>query len=85
MKGKILVVDDSADYRQVLKGHLEDQFDIPEADSGAALQKSLNGEQPDVVLLDVQLPDANGLTDLLPADEKTLGGHRGHYPHRQAD
>jgi DNA-binding NtrC family response regulator len=70
MKGKILVVDDSADYRQVLKGHLEDQFDISEADSGAALQKSLNGEQPDVVLLDVQLPDANGLTDLLPAVKK---------------
>ncbi|HVV02261.1 MAG TPA: sigma-54 dependent transcriptional regulator [Verrucomicrobiae bacterium] len=70
MKGKILIVDDNADYRQVLKLHLEDTFQVSEADSGASLQKALNGDQPDVVLLDVQLPDANGLTDLLPALKK---------------
>jgi DNA-binding NtrC family response regulator len=70
MKGKILIVDDNADYRQVLKMHLEDDFQVSEADSSASLQKAFNQDQPDVVLLDVQLPDANGLTDLLPVLKK---------------
>jgi DNA-binding NtrC family response regulator len=70
MKGKILIVDDHADYRQVLKMHLEDSFEVAEADSGASMQKAFAQDQPDVVLLDVQLPDANGLSDLLPMLKK---------------
>ncbi len=69
MKGKILIVDDQADYRDLLKLHLEDQFQVVEADSGEALQRTFAQEQPDVVLLDVRLPDANGL-ELLPMIKK---------------
>jgi DNA-binding NtrC family response regulator len=52
--------------RDLLKTILESDYHVAEADSGAALHKALDREQPDVVLLDMRLPDANGL-GLLPA------------------
>ena len=69
MKGKILIVDDMADLRVLLKAVLEDDYTVAEADSGAALQQCFAQEAPDVVLLDLKLPDANGL-DLLPLIKK---------------
>jgi DNA-binding NtrC family response regulator len=70
MKGKILIVDDEMDLRLLLKSVLEGDYAITEADSGAALKKQLAGEAPDVVLLDLNLPDDNGL-DLLPLIKKS--------------
>jgi len=70
MKGKILIIEDEAGYRELLRLHLQDDYQVVEADSAAALQKTLSQEQPDVVLLDVKLPDANGLVDLLPIIKK---------------
>ena len=52
--------------RDLLKTLLERDYHVSEADSGAALHKALEQDQPDVVLLDMKLPDASGLT-LLPA------------------
>jgi DNA-binding NtrC family response regulator len=69
MKGKILIVDDLADFREMLRLRLEGEHVVAQADSGAALQRAFASEQPDVVLLDVKLPDANGL-ELLPAVKK---------------
>jgi len=69
MKGKVLVVDDQADIRGLLTMVLEKDYAVTEADSGAALQKAFAQDQPDVVLLDVKLPDADGL-DLLPQVKK---------------
>jgi DNA-binding NtrC family response regulator len=69
MKGRILIVDDDAGYRRVLTGFLEDNYDVTEAPSGEALKKALLEAQPDVVLLDVDLKDANGL-ELLPSIKK---------------
>ena len=66
LRGKVLIVDDEAGMRELLKAILEDRYQVTEADSGAALQKALEDEQPDVVLLDMKLPDANGLA-MLPA------------------
>src|SRR5260221_13715898 len=70
MKGKILIVDDQADYRGLLRLHLEDDYQVSEAESRAALQKAFSQDPADVVLLDVKLPDANGLIDLLPLIKK---------------
>jgi two-component system response regulator AtoC len=65
-KGRILIVDDEEGMRELLKAILEADYLIAEADSGAALYLALEKEAPDVVLLDLNLPDANGLR-LLPA------------------
>ena len=70
MKGKILIVDDEVDLRNLLKSILESDYTIAEAESGAALKKLLPGEAPEIVLLDLNLPDANGL-DLLPLLKKS--------------
>ena len=65
MKGKILIVDDEESIRALLRDVLSGEYEVTEADSGAALQKSFTQDEPDVVLLDVNLGDANGL-ELLP-------------------
>jgi DNA-binding NtrC family response regulator len=69
MKAKILIVDDEKDLRDLLAVVLEEDYDISQADSGAALLKKFSQDAPDVVLLDVILPDAHGL-DLLPQIKK---------------
>jgi DNA-binding NtrC family response regulator len=69
MKGNILVVDDAADIRELLATVLRTKYQVTEADSGAALRKTFSDPQPDVVLLDIKLPDADGL-DLLPQIKK---------------
>ena len=53
MKGKILIVDDEADLRELLKSVLETDYLVSEAESGAALKKLFAGEAPDVMLLDI--------------------------------
>ena len=69
MNAKVLIVDDEKDLRELLAAVLGEYYDIAQADSGAALLKCLSQEAPDVVLLDVVLPDAHGL-DLLPQIKK---------------
>ncbi|HEY5043920.1 MAG TPA: sigma-54 dependent transcriptional regulator, partial [Verrucomicrobiae bacterium] len=69
MKGKILIVDDEAELRMLLKSILEPDFTVTEAESAAALQKLFPQDAPDVVLLDLKLPDGSGL-DLLPQIKK---------------
>jgi DNA-binding NtrC family response regulator len=70
MKGKILIVDDEADLRLLLKSVVEEDFNVVEAESGAALTKLLAGDPVDVVLLDLNLKDSHGL-DLLPDIKKS--------------
>jgi DNA-binding NtrC family response regulator len=69
MKGKILIVDDQAELRGLLKEALGEDHLVTEADSKAALEKAFTQEQPDVMLLDVRLPDGDGL-ELLPVIKK---------------
>ena len=69
MKGKIMVVDDAADIRDLLGAILRDTYDVTDAKSGADLKQAFSLQQPDVVLLDIKLPDADGL-DLLPQIKK---------------
>jgi DNA-binding NtrC family response regulator len=65
-KRRVLIVDDEEGMRDLLRAILESDYHVTEADSGAALHKALDYAQPDVVLLDMKLPDASGL-GLLPA------------------
>ena len=66
MKSKLLTVDDAPEIREIVSEILEIQgFEVTEAGSAAELKTRLEGEQQDVVLLDLKLPDGDGL-DLLP-------------------
>jgi len=69
MKGKVLVVDDEQPIRELLSVVLQRDYQVVEAESGAALQRAFSDTQPDVVVLDVRLQDANGL-ELLPLIKK---------------
>src|ERR1051325_4319856 len=69
MKGKIMVVDDAPDIRDLLTTVLSGAYEVEEAKSGAELKQSFSQPQPDVILLDIKLPDADGL-DLLPQIKK---------------
>jgi len=70
MKPKIMIVDDEAVIREFVKSSLESiDYDVSEAADAASLAATFESIQPDVVLLDLKLPDADGLT-LLPIVKK---------------
>jgi two-component system response regulator AtoC len=68
---RILVADDDAAIRGVLRDLLEDEgFDVSEADDGVGVLRALgstNGARPDLVLMDVRMPDKSGLDVLREA------------------
>jgi len=66
MKGKIMVVEDTAEVRELLSRILKAGGYEPILKSNAAeLIESFSSTQPDVIFLDLVLPDGDGL-DLLP-------------------
>jgi len=70
MKGKVLLVDDEPNIRDLVAAVLQREFQVMEAESGAALQKAFNDlPQPDVLVLDQKLRDTTGL-ELLPQIKK---------------
>ena len=67
MKNKILLVDDQQELRSLLADCFKARgFDVMEACDGTSLKAAFAGPQPDVALLDLKLPDADGL-ELLTA------------------
>lgn len=72
----IMIVDDHVLYRAGVKTALSSKKDIKviaEADNGSHLLNILKGIQPDVILLDIQMPIMDGIT-ALPEVKKL-------YPH----
>jgi DNA-binding NtrC family response regulator len=70
----LLLVDDDATFRRVLAGELERLgFRIAEAGSGAEAVAEAVRVESDVVLLDLQLPDMDGLQVLRALREKSPG------------
>ncbi|MEK8028078.1 chemotaxis-specific protein-glutamate methyltransferase CheB [Pseudaquabacterium rugosum] len=62
---KVLVVDDSALMRRLLTGLLRDNgFEVATARNGAEGVQQLTDWQPDVVTLDINMPEMDGLTAL---------------------
>jgi len=61
MKGtvmsKILIADDSLFMRRILKDILSEEYEIVEAESGAEALAQFEKESPDLVLLDIIMPD----------------------------
>jgi DNA-binding response OmpR family regulator len=63
MKPRVLVVDDESDFIQLLKYNLENQgFDILTASDGVQALNAARRELPDVVLIDLMLPDIDGFS-----------------------
>ena len=62
MSSKILAVDDDKDILKVLKANIEfHDYEVDTADSWAAAQEILSGTRPDLIILDVMLPDGDGM------------------------
>lgn len=54
---KILVADDSLFMRKILKDFLSREYAVVEADSGATTMEKFKKEKPDLVLLDIIMPE----------------------------
>ncbi len=80
----ILVVDDEPDIRSVVKDVLEDEeYRVATAENGEAARRALRERRPDLVLLDIWMPDVDGITLLkewsedqgLPCPVIMMSGH----------
>jgi len=62
-QAKILVVDDEPDIRELVREILEDEgYEVTMAEDGSAARKAFSRETPDLVLLDIWMPDVDGMT-----------------------
>jgi len=57
---KVAVVEDNPDNRMLVQALLEDRYQISEYETGMEAVKGLPGEIPDVILLDISLPEMDG-------------------------
>lgn len=68
---RILVVDDEPDIRHTIKDILEDEgYLVDVAESAAAARESRRRQRPDVVLLDIWMPDLDGISLLREWNER---------------
>lgn len=62
-KASILVVEDEESLREALKLNLElENYEITTADNGPAVLKLVKNEYFDLIILDIMLPDMDGIT-----------------------
>ena len=69
---EILVVDDEPGIRELMREILEEEgYDVRSAENGTAARAALDAKIPDLVLLDIWMPDVDGVT--LLKEWKTQG------------
>ncbi|NLK62138.1 MAG: response regulator [Fusobacteria bacterium] len=61
MKYKVLIVDDEENIRGLLKNLIDDFSEVFEADTGKKGFSIFEKESPDLILLDIMLPDTSGV------------------------
>jgi CheY-like chemotaxis protein len=61
---KVAVVDDNADNRLIIRTILEDAYEIIEFSGGLEAIEGFRKNRPDVVILDISLPEMDG-TEIL--------------------
>jgi len=70
----ILVVDDEPDIRNLLQEILEDEgYEVSVADNGDSARRAHRSRRPDLVLLDIWMPDVDGITLLKEWAEESRG------------
>jgi len=75
MNERILVVDDNADSVTIMRTILENHgYRVISASSGAQALDHVRKESPDVVLLDVMMPDMSGIHVLQRIKEEAATG-----------
>jgi CheY-like chemotaxis protein len=57
---KIAVVEDNPDNRMLVQALLEDRYEISEYETGAEAVAGLGANVPDLILLDISLPEMDG-------------------------
>lgn len=68
---RVLVVDDEPDIRQTVKDILEDEgYTVDTAESAAAAREARRRQRPDLVLLDIWMPDLDGISLLREWNER---------------
>ena len=60
MRKKILIVEDDADCRELINLILEDDYDVVMAVDGEEALAAIDRENPDLVLLDIMIPQIDG-------------------------
>lgn len=60
MNPKVAVIEDNPDNRMLVQALLEDRYDLTEYETGVEAIAGLPGNVPDVVLLDISLPEMDG-------------------------
>ena len=61
---RVAVVDDNSDNRLIIRTILEDQYEIDEFATGTDALQAFRQRRPDVVILDISLPEMDG-TEIL--------------------
>jgi two-component system response regulator VicR len=61
VRPRILIVDDDQDLLELLKDALQERYDVEVASTALDAASRLPSFQPDVILLDIRLPDLSGL------------------------
>ncbi len=75
-RGHILVVDDEKDIRELIRDILEDEgFEVTTAANGVQARAAWRRGAPDVVFLDVWMPDIDGISLLRQMKEEGLLTH----------
>lgn len=63
MSANVLVVDDEADIRTLVRDILEDEgYSVEVADSAVSARAARQQHEPDLVLLDIWMPDVDGIS-----------------------
>ena len=57
---KIAVVEDNPDNRLLVQAILDDRYEISEYETGAEAVAGLADDRPDLILLDISLPEMDG-------------------------
>jgi DNA-binding NtrC family response regulator len=83
-KAYILVVDDEPDIRNLVKEILQDEsYEVSMAEDGKSARQALRERRPELILLDIWMPDVDGITllkewgegDGLPCPVIMMSGH----------